>query len=398
VTDLTTTNGAATFTYTAVGTYRVRLIAVDSNSCNVRDTAYTLVRARDDEAFLDFNYAKVGPCESLEFQFTNLSVSPAFKPFTIQSFMWDFDDGSPKVITGSLPINHTFPSAGTYNAKLILIDTNYCNYPDTVIKQLRIAPLVKAQFETPPTGCAPYNAAFNNTSIAGQEFFWDFGDGNTSTDVNPVHLYPNTGTYVVTLRVVDTSTCNKTDTTQFTITVHAKPQAAFSITPVPAEENKPTIFLNGSIGANRFTWQFGDGASTTKNSMDTVIHQYNKTGIFNACLIAINQFGCADTICQPVEAIIKPILDVPNAFTPGRPGNRGKNHIVKPEGFGIGKVMFRIYNRWGQKIFETTVPYQGWDGTYKGVLQPMDVYVYTLEVEFTDGTRASKRGDITLIR
>jgi gliding motility-associated-like protein len=81
-----------------------------------------------------------------------------------------------------------------------------------------------------------------------------------------------------------------------------------------------------------------------------------------------------------------------------RPGSRGKNHIIKPEGFGFGKVMFRIYNRWGQKLFETTDPRRGWDGTFKGVLQPMDVYVYTLEVEFTDGTKASKKGDITLIR
>jgi len=89
---------------------------------------------------------------------------------------------------------------------------------------------------------------------------------------------------------------------------------------------------------------------------------------------------------------------VPNAFTPGRPGTRGKNNIVKPEGFGIEKVIFRIYNRWGQKLFETTTPYQGWDCTFKGVIQPMDVYVYTLEVEFSDGTKASKRGDITLIR
>ena len=396
--DLITTASSASYTYNAVGTYRVRLIAVDSNSCNVRDTAYTLVRARDDEALLDFNYAKVGPCESLEFQFTNLSVAPALKPFTVQSFMWDFDDGSPRVISGPLPLNHTFPRAGTYNVKLILPDTNYCNAPDTIVKQLRIAPLVKAQFETPPIGCAPYNAVFRNTSIAGQEFYWDFGDGTTSTEIDPVHLYANTGTYTITLRVVDTSTCNITDQTQFTITVHPKPQAAFTTTPVPAEENKPTVFLNGSLGASRFTYLFGDGTSANKNNMDTVMHQYNKTGIFQACLIAINQFGCADTVCNPVEAIIRPVLDVPNAFTPGRPGSRGKNHIVKPEGFGIDKVMFRIYNRWGQKIFETTNPNQGWDGTFRGVLQPMDVYVYTLEAEFTDGTRATKKGDITLIR
>jgi gliding motility-associated-like protein len=257
---------------------------------------------------------------------------------------------------------------------------------------------VKAAFETPPTGCAPYTAVFNNTSTAGQDFFWDFGDGTTSTLTDPTHLYASTGTYTITLRVVDTSTCNKTDQTQFTITVNAKPQAAFTFTPIPAEENKPTIFMNGSLGANKFNWIFGDGKSRIKNNMDTVIHQYNKTGTYQACLIAFNQFGCTDTACQPVQAIIHPALDVPNAFTPGRPGSRGKNNIVKPEGFGIEKVLFTIYNRWGQKMFETTDPNQGWDGTYRGVIQPMDVYVYTLEVQFSDGTKASKKGDITLIR
>ncbi|MDQ3550620.1 MAG: gliding motility-associated C-terminal domain-containing protein, partial [Bacteroidota bacterium] len=59
---------------------------------------------------------------------------------------------------------------------------------------------------------------------------------------------------------------------------------------------------------------------------------------------------------------------------------------------------FIIWNRWGQKVFETENRKQGWDGRYKGAVQPMDVYVYTLEVEFTDGTKAVKKGDITLIR
>jgi len=68
------------------------------------------------------------------------------------------------------------------------------------------------------------------------------------------------------------------------------------------------------------------------------------------------------------------------------------------QGFGIAKLVFRIYNRWGQKVFESNDQSVGWDGTYKGVLQPMDVYAYVAEVEFVDGTKGSKKGDITLIR
>jgi gliding motility-associated-like protein len=398
ITDQITTTPNADFTYTSVGNFRVRLIAVDSTTCNIRDTAYINIVARNDRALLDFQAIKQGPCESLEFQFVNLSTPPAGKPFTNLSFKWIFGDNTPPVVSGPLPLNHTFPQAGDYTVRLILQDTNYCNAPDTVEKTLRIAPEVIAKIETPASGCVPYAASFINRSQAGQTFIWNFGDNTTSTEENPTHLYTTTGTFVVTLIAIDSGTCNISDTASVTVTVNPLPTAAFSFQPIPAEENTPTVFFNNSIGGSRYKWLFGDGDSTIKTTMDTVIHQYNRTDTFLACLIVTNQFGCADTVCAPVAAIVKPLLDMPNAFTPGRPGSRGKNHIVKPEGFGMGKVMFRIYNRWGQKVFETTDPRQGWDGTFKGVLQPMDVYVYTLEVEFTDGTRATKRGDISLIR
>lgn len=398
VTDQVTTTAAANFTYNNIGTYRVRLITVDSTTCNMRDTAYLTIRARNDQATLDFSAQKQGACESLEYQFTNLSVAPPGKPFGNRSFVWNFGDNTPQVTTGNLPVRHTYAAPGTYIVRLILVDTNYCNAPDTLEKELRIAPLVDARFTTPASGCAPYNAVFTNTSLAGQQFFWDFGDGTTSTEVSPTHLYNNTGTYTIKLVAFDAETCNKVDSTEFTITVSPIPTAAFSFGPQPAQENTPTTFFNNSIGGVRYKWYFGDGDSTIKTTMDTVKHQYQATGTFTACLVTINQFGCTDTVCQTVDALVKPLLDVPNAFTPGRPGSRGINHLVMPQGFGISKVMFRIYNRWGQKVFETTNPRQGWDGTFKGTLQPMDVYVYTLEAEFFDGTRVSRKGDITLIR
>jgi gliding motility-associated-like protein len=130
-------------------------------------------------------------------------------------------------------------------------------------------------------------------------------------------------------------------------------------------------------------------------SRATVQHQYNATGTFNACLTAYNSAGCDSTVCMPVKALIEPLVDVPNAFTPL---SGDINSIVTVKGFGIGKIQFIIWNRWGQKVFETNNRFQGWDGKIKGVVQPMDVYVYTLNIEFTDGTKATKKGDITLIR
>ena len=123
--------------------------------------------------------------------------------------------------------------------------------------------------------------------------------------------------------------------------------------------------------------------------------EYNATGVFNACLIAYNPAGCPDTVCKDVSTLIEPAVDVPTAFTPARGGN---NSVVYVRGFGIAKMKFTVWARWGEKVFETTSKNTGWDGRFKGALLPMDVYAYTLEVEFFDGTKTTKTGDITLIR
>jgi gliding motility-associated-like protein len=179
------------------------------------------------------------------------------------------------------------------------------------------------------------------------------------------------------------------------IIVSGRPTAGFTFAPAPPVANTPIVFTNNSVGGVQFIWHFGDLDSTAKGNMDTVMHLYNSTDTFDVCLIAINQFGCTDTVCKPVATLINPLLDVPNAFTPGR---FGQNGVVKVVGFGITKMLWKIYNRWGQLVYQSNDPYFGWDGTYQGVLQPMDVYGYTLEAEFSNGKHVSKKGDITLVR
>ena len=371
------------------------MISIDSTTCNIADTSYINIRVRTDKADIGFTYQKLPPCDSLKYQFTNTSVAPPGKPFTAQSFEWSFGDGT-TVITNAPTVTHSYPASGTYNIALRLIDTSYCNSPDSATVQLRIAANVKAQFETPPYGCVPYSAVFTNTSLAGQQFFWDFGDGTTSTDESPVHVYNTPGTYVIKMIATDTSTCNKIDSTQQSIVVSAAPTAGFTFDPQVPKENTPFVFTNFSLGANLYKWTFGDGDSIVTSKRDTLIsHIYNATGTYNVCLIAYNQYGCTDTVCQAVSAIIIPLVDVPNAFTPN---GDGSNDFVRVRGFGIIKMDWRIYNRWGALVFESNTQTQGWDGKYKGQLQPQEVYVYVLDISFSDGTKYRKKGDITLLR
>ncbi len=389
----TTTNPAISHTYTQIGDYRVRLISIDSSTCNIADTSYTHIRARSDRAVLGMSFAKLPPCESLSYQFNNTSTAPAGKPFNAQSFMWDFGDGATSTETNPV---HTYAATGTYIVKLKLLDTAYCNAPDELDTTLRIAPNVKAQFETPTFGCAPYTAVFNNTSEAGQTFTWDFGDGTTSTETSPTHVYKIPGNYTVKLVAVDPSTCNHIDSTSLTIVVSEKPTANFSFTPQPSQENTFTTFINNSIGATGYKWDFGDGEELVTSKKDTTIkHIFGKSGMYNVCLIASNQYGCIDTFCSPVQAIIVPVVDVANAFTPN---GDGVNDVVTVQGFGITRMNWKIYNRWGALVFQSTSQKMPWDGKYKGVLQPQEVYAYVLDVEFSDGTKYQKKGDITLLR
>jgi gliding motility-associated-like protein len=395
--DLITTTPNASFTYNAVGVYQVMLVAVDSTTCNIRDSSYMKIKVGDLKALLSFNFAKTGPCTSLQYQFNNTSVAPPIRPFTNTSFIWNFGDGSAPVVAGLNSVTHIFPAPGPYSVILTLNDTAYCNNPDGDTVLINVADNVKAKFVTPASGCVQYNAVFDNTSIAGDSWLWDFGDGTpTSTAFEPVHLYTQVGIYNVVLIAFNPNTCNKTDTARFTIQVFDSPTPDFSFAPVVPIANTPVTFTNlSSPDAVRFKWDFGDGDSLLTTSRATVQHQYNATGTFHACLTAYNAIGCDSTICRDVQAIIIPLVDVPNAFTPQ---SGDINSVVKVMGFGIAKMQFVIWNRWGQKVFETNNRFQGWDGRVKGVVQPMDVYVYTLSIEFFDGTKTTKKGDITLIR
>lgn len=391
---VTTTAPSVSHTFNTVGLYRVKLVSVDSTSCNIADTVQITMRVRDDQAALNMTALKLPPCTSLAYEFTN--NSKANKPFTNTSFRWDFGDGT-TLAAGTGKVTHTYATAGTYNVRLVLVDTNYCNGPDSITQVIRIATNVKAQFETPANGCVPYKAFLNNTSLGGSDFIWDFGDGTTSTVHDPEHVYNSTGVYRVRLIANDANTCNRTDTSgYFTITVNPNPSASFTYTPNPTEPNTAVSFLNASTGANRYKWLYGDNDTLFTIRPDTTVrHLFNASGTYNTCLVAYNNAGCSDTACLPISVTINSLLDVPNAFSPN---GDGKNDKVYVRGYGIDRMTWTIYNRWGAVVYKSTDPYEGWDGRFNGKLQPQDVYHYTLVIEFSSKERMTKKGDITLLR
>jgi gliding motility-associated-like protein len=384
-----------TGTYTQAGTYVVTLITEDSSTCNIRDTSYITIEVGIIEAYLDFIFKKLSPCKDFKFDFTNLSFS------NLQSmngvlFTWNFGDGSPSVTTSfNAPVVHSFPGPGEYEVSLRLNDSSFCNVPLEIVKTVKVIDLVNADFKMPDSICLGEEVVFENTSTGGVTFKWEFGDGSTSSSSSQFvsHKYITAGTFAVRLIAIDSNTCNIIDTSEFQyIVVSDTPVAAFDWLPKVPEENKPVRFINGSSGATRYLWDFGEGETSTLENPEYI---FNSSGKRIVMLVAFNADGCTDTAYVEVEAKIRPLLDVPNAFTPGK---FGVNSQVKVEGFGISRMKWQIYNRWGQLVFESNSPKSGWDGTFKGKPQPMEVYTYVLDAQLTDGNKIKKTGDITLIR
>lgn len=388
----TTTNPVVQHTFNQTGFFDIKLIGIDLNTCNEKDSATLRIRVTADSLQLGFNFNRRPPCTSLTFDFTNTSsVNPPTKPFNNKSFVWVWNDGT--AADTSINASHTFPGPGTYDVQLILIDTGYCNAYDTArIINFSVASTIKADFDV-TNACVTQDILITDKSIGASTWLWDFGDGTTSTDSKPVHAYNAVGTYTITLTITNPNSCNLQDIISKTVTVNPVPVAAFTYTPNPSKENTPTAFINNSSpDAVRYEWDFGDGTTSTEKNPQ---HQYNATAIFNVCLKAFNAFGCVDSVCMPVEAKVVIGLVVPNAFTPN---NDGKNDVLFIKAFGVSKMAFRIYNRLGQKVFESSSIQSGWDGRYKGLLQPTDAYAYTLDIEFYDGKKQKLKGDITLIR
>jgi gliding motility-associated-like protein len=121
-------------------------------------------------------------------------------------------------------------------------------------------------------------------------------------------------------------------------------------------------------------WDLGDNETSI---MQFPEHTYPDTGTYNVTQIAINQFGCRDTIMHPVRINGESTTFIPNAFTPN--GN-SLNDVFAPKFYGITEFQMVIFDRWGNQIFKTEDMNEGWNGKVNGsgeeVMQ--DVYVYKI--------------------
>lgn len=114
-------------------------------------------------------------------------------------------------------------------------------------------------------------------------------------------------------------------------------------------------------------------------------------------MVATDINGCT-SVSGPIDQLVKRCFVFPNAFTPGGDGDNDTFSGIKNFGGELEVVDFRVFSRWGQKVFEATANQKSWDGRVDGKDAPMDVYVYYITIRFGNGDEKTFKGDVSLLR
>ncbi len=279
--------------YTGAGNYNVTLRLTNSFGCIkvLSKPQYVKISTGVHADFTNTTPSVCNPPVNISFQ--NLSTGTG-----VLTYQWSFGDGGTSTLDNP---SHSYSTPGSYTVRLITTNSTGCT--DTITKtNLIIIGSINAAFVSPFTVCVNTPLVINNTSApAPLAAAWDFGDGTTSAQMNPVKVYTTPGVYQIRL-IADFGGCF--DTAYKTITVLNKPAASFTAVNTTACKAPLTVnFTNTSTGAATYKWDFGDG--NTSGSSNPV-HTYTTTGTFSVTLIATNANGCSDTLIKTDLVKIQP--------------------------------------------------------------------------------------------
>lgn len=280
--------------YNQHGSYKVKLIATTTEG--VRDSVIHMVEVYP-HANLDFSFNNI--CENQAAQFLNKSEIAEGS----MNFYWNFGDGQ---TSSALNPEHSYSDYGSFPVTLSSISDKQCK--DTITKEIRVNPNPTADFMVKHV---PYQtpSEFYDSSLVPEgklkKWTWNFGDGNSSDDRNPVHLYASPGTYLTNLTVMTDSGC--TYSTSKNIKIYPLPNAKFTAKNVC--DNDSVFFQNKStISAGQMTykWFFGDETSSVKKSP---AHMYDTPGTYKVTLIVISEAQGKDTTSQNITVYPNPVPD-----------------------------------------------------------------------------------------
>jgi gliding motility-associated-like protein len=313
------------------------------------------------------------------------------------SLLGDFTySWSPNIGTTPGMHNVTPANPGYYTVTV----TNECNVSlsDSVFIAWMPLPEVNIQADT-LSGCPPLTVNFTDISTMPVDpidtWYWDFGDGNYSTEQDPTHEYNESGLYDVSLIVTTTEGCTSDSTFTEYIEVYELPVAEFDTEhEFYTSFDMNVQFINQSYYGDSYVWNFGDGDSSY---VENPTHEYLEETEYTTTLVAISPEGCRDTTELPILILENEAIYAPNTFTPNGDGLNDVFEVVIL-GYDPADVRLWVFNRWGELIFFNQGFNAKWDGTYEGMPAQQDAYVWKVEVVNPNGAIEIYRGHINLMR
>lgn len=389
------------YVYNTYGNYAITLYAYDKDGCVDSTSGLDFFKVME-KPKADFEYLPAKP--KLPDATVNFTAKPTILTTNVNNLIydWDFGDGTyPAPNYSQKDPSHQYTKPGNVEVTLTVWN-QICS--DVIKKPIYIEdPKPEVAFTADTTvGCAPLLVRFTNKTKHALTYRWVWGDGSPdSYEENPVHVFKYSGKWDVTLIATGTGGTS-TYSVQYMVTVYPKPDADFFT--YKQSLNLPNaVFALQNISNNsiKYNWSLIDtfnnviDASTLRDPSFLV----NEQGRFSVRLIAYNSYGCSDTMTKInyLSTFKEGYVYAPNAFSPNR---NGKNEEFKPSLYNVKKeeYIFRIYNRWGEKVFETNDLTASWDGTFNGVECEQDVYVWTVSGLFISNDEFALRGTVTLLK
>ena len=302
------------------------------------------------------------------------------------NYKWSFPNANTVSGSGQGPIKVQWSKTGSYYPQLV-VSENGCS-SEIFKKEVRVSPLISF-FIDKTSGCEPLTIQYTGNAYPdSSSYFWDFGDGGSSTDSTPVYTYINAGEYDLSIIVVTDSGCIDTLILNKFTRVFASPNVDFSHTPpVIPFSNPEASFSNETINGQLFYWDFGDGGSS---SQENPKHTYSMLGDYLVWLTVENTNGCIDSASKIIK-VAENRFSTPNVITPN---NDGINDYFKVKNLeSLQSCSIEIYNRWGQIVYSNPSYDNKWDGE-----QYADgVYFYRVKyVSYFD--EGEFYGSLTIIR
>ncbi len=306
------------------------------------------------------------------------------------SFQWYYNGD---MIPGANASTYLAQQPGVYTLKLYSVEGcgNMAN--GTITLSLRKKPLIEFSYNS---HCINLPIEFINssdTSSSGSiKWYWDFGDGAhiDSIHYSPVHIYDSLTTDTVKLSILPLDCPDLISSSQLIVPIVA-PTTGIQYPSVNTLKLTDTRLLARSIG-NEFLWLPSTGLNNPN-----IINPIFNYGTEQLYFIQIkNQAGCMTVDTLLVRVFDNTDIIVPSAFSPNGDFH---NDVLAIFLVGVDKfTIFRVFNRWGQLLFETDNPLQKWDGTFKGKKQPAEAYVWIAEGVDKKGNKIMRRGQTILLR